>query len=120
MTILDRRMVFQLTVQYDKAGPDLYRACMGNSKAATQWSPKPFTTRVDVLTLSPFQMSGSLLPYSLRLQVQNAMLGVRNGIPLTGTDTVLLRLFGTAINTGAKYASWTLINQQADYAWPAS
>ena len=65
-------------------------------------------------------MAGSMLPYGLRVQVQQAMLGVRGAITLAGNNAVLMRLVGNGIDVGGDYARYSLTNLQSSYTWPTS
>ena len=118
VTVTSRLFSVDMIVKW--INPDLYRSILGNSKVATTWSSIPFTSRIDVTTIAPGLMAGSMLPYGLRVQVQQAMLGVRGAITLAGNNAVLMRLVGNGIDVGGDYARYSLTNLQSSYTWPTS
>jgi hypothetical protein len=116
VTVVSRAANLDLTVKW--RNPDLYRQILTGAITGTEWNAVPFTTSLDFQALSPANMPSESLPYSLRVQVTEAMLALQGGIVLAGNDAVVMRFTGVALDVTGDYVVWTLANQFADYVWP--
>jgi hypothetical protein len=119
ITIVGRSLSVDLVVKW--VNPDLYQKILTNSVTGEEWSAVPFTTRLDLLSVSPALMPGSLLPYSLRTQAQKVMLAMRGGVELAAGNAIMMRFSGVALDIGGTFAKFSLTNLKAaaDYVWPA-
>jgi hypothetical protein len=116
ITVIGRQLGIQITVKWKN--PELYQMVLSGSKTGTTWSSVPFTSRLDLLTASPSLIPGSLAPYSLRVQAQEAVLQMRGGITLAPQGAVMMTFSGLALDTGGTYATMELVNDVAAYTWP--
>ena len=120
VTVTSRALAIDMVVKW--VNPDLYRSIHNNSRIATSWSSKPFTSRVDMATIAPGLIDGAGVPFGLRVQAQQAMLGLRGPLTLSGNNAILLRLTGTSIDlyNNSNYAMYSLTNLTPEYTWPTS
>jgi hypothetical protein len=116
VTIVSRAVTLDLTVKWDD--PDLYQQILTGSTSGTTWSAVPFTSAIEFKTQSPSNMPGENTPYSLYVQVTEAMLALQGGIQLAGNNAVMMRFTGTALDVSGDYVVFKLANQYADYTWP--
>jgi hypothetical protein len=120
ITIVGRQLSVDLILQWED--PALYRAIhTGSSSGASAWSCDPFTTDLQIVAMSPGNMTGQSVPWSLTFDAAEIMLSVQGGIRLAGNDAVMLRLTGVALAQAdaADYASFTLKNLVSAYTWPS-
>ncbi len=118
VTVINRALAIDLTVKW--VNPDLYQRILTGSVTGSEWSATPFTTRLDLVSLSPGLIPNSLLQYALRIQAQRATLGMRGGIQLAANNAIMMRFSGTALDMGGTFAKLSLTNAMAaaDYVWP--
>jgi hypothetical protein len=118
VTVINRALSVDLAVKW--VNPDLYQRILTGSISGTEWSAIPFTTRLDLLSLTPGLIPNSLLPYSMRIQAQRVTLGMRGGITLAANNAIMMRFSGTALDMGGTFAKISLTNAMAaaDYVWP--
>jgi len=118
ITITGRSLAIDLVVKW--VNPDLYQKILTNSVTGEEWSAVPFTTRLDLQSISPALMPGSLLPYGIRTQAQKVMLAMRGGIELAAGNAIMMRFSGVALDIGGTFAKFSLTNLKAgaDYVWP--
>lgn len=117
VTIVSRAVTLDLTVKW--RNPDLYRQILTGQTTGTEWSATPFTTAVEVLTVSPTLIGASNTPYQLKINITKAMLALTGAITLSGNQAVLMRFTGTALDTTGEYVSLLLSNDHASYTWPS-
>ena len=119
ITIVGRQLTVDMIVQWED--PTLYRSILtGAATGVTDWSPKPFVTDLQIKAVSPDNMTGETIPYSIVVDAEEVMLAVQGGITLAGNDAVMMRLTGVALAQAdpANYASITLTNLHSAYTWP--
>lgn len=118
VTVINRALAVDLTVKW--VNPDLYQRILTGSVSGSEWSAIPFTTRLDLVSLSPGLIPSSLLQYALRVQAQRVTLGMRGGIQLAANNAIMMRFSGTALDMGGTFAKISLTNAMtaADYVWP--
>lgn len=116
VTVVSRAVTLDLTVKW--TNPDLYREILTGSTSGTTWSAQPFTTAVSFLTKSPANMPDESTPYSLLIEVTEAMLALQGAITLAGNNAVIMRFVGTALDVTGDYAVFTLTNKYSNYTWP--
>jgi len=119
ITIVGRSLAVDIVVKW--VNPDLYQKILTNSVTGTEWSAIPFTSRIDLYSVSPALMPESLLPYSIRIQSQKVMLAMRGGVELAAGNAIMMRFSGVALDVGGTFAKISLTNLKAaaDYTWPA-
>jgi len=115
VTIGGRSIAVDLTVIW--RNPDLYRTILTGSKIGTEWSAKPFTTRVDLMAESPDYITGTEMKYGLRAELANVMLAMQGAVPLAGNEAVAMRFSGVALDVAGEYAQFTLVNAINGYTW---
>lgn len=120
VAVVGRAFTFDMTVMWES--PELYKAILGNSKVATEWSAQPFTSRMDVYAQAPGLATGANAPYGIHVEATKVMMAIQGGIRLAGNQSVLMRLTGTALDVSGDYVQITLDNlkSDADYLWPTS
>jgi len=117
VTIIQRRMVYDMTVKWNN--PDLYAKVRTGTTTGTAWSAAPLTASFQVKAVSSIDIAGETEPYSLTIDADEAFMSQVGGITLAGNQAVMMRFTGTALEA-TNYASFTLRNQVASYAWPTS
>jgi len=120
VTVVGRQMTVDMVLKWQD--PNLYQAILTGSTTGTQWTAAPFTSDLDVYTLSS-KLAGGVAPdspYGLRVLAEEVMYQVVGGIRLAGGQSVMLRVTGTAL-PGANYYSKILLgNKATQYSWPAA
>lgn len=116
VTIVTRQLSFDITVKYNT--PALYAQTLTGSPSGTEWTPQPFVASFEAKTVSSKNMPTETEPYSLICQANNAVLQQQGGIRMAAGQAIMVRYAGTAIEGAGTYATFTLRNKQASYAWP--
>jgi hypothetical protein len=116
VTVVSRALTLDLTCKWQN--PDLYRQILTNSTGGTIWSAVPFTTAVEIVSLSPGNITGESIPYRLKINVTKAMLAMNGSIQLAGGQAVMMRFTGTGLEVvGSDYATFELRNGYTAYSW---
>jgi hypothetical protein len=118
VTIVSRAVTLDLTVKW--TNPALYRAVLTGGSTGTAWSSQPFTTAVQVVSLSANNIPSESVPYLLQFDCSTAMLALTGGIQLAGGQAVLMRFTGTCLDSSSEYVTISLRNKQANYTWPVA
>ncbi len=117
VTPVFRNMTVTLTLKW--ADPDLWRTILTGAVGGASWITAPFIEDLDIVALSPADITGKANPYSLRIQASNVVWQPVGGIRLAGNESVMLSIRGVAFdNPGGDYNSLTLENEVTAYAWP--
>jgi len=118
VTIVTRAVTFDLIVKWKN--PDMYRKILTGSASGTTWSATPFTSSLDLLSLSPDVITGTSTHYQLRAELSSIVLFPVGKVTLAGNEAIMQRYRGTAIQTGSAtpYVKFTLTNEVAAYTWP--
>lgn len=118
VTVVQRRLAFDLTIKWNN--PQLYRKVLtGAVSGVDVWCSKPQLSTVAIKCASADEMPAETGPYTLRVEATDVMMSMNGGITLAGSQSVLMRFTGLALDDGATYCSFILHNKQAAYTWPS-
>jgi hypothetical protein len=117
VTIIGRSVTVDMLVKW--TDPDLYKRILTGTTTGTVWTSSPFTTSIDIYSLSPGFITGTF-PYQLRIQVPYVMAQQVGGIRLAGNNALMMRIVGTGLapNDTSNYVTMNLANAVTSYAWP--
>jgi hypothetical protein len=119
ITIIMRQLTFDVLVKWND--PDLYATVLTGSAVGTTWTPTPYTGSLEVMVNSPDIITGETTNYSLKIEAQDCMFAMTEGITLAGNQAVMTRFTGTALApVSGEYCQFTLHNKQASYTWPVA
>lgn len=124
--VVTRTRALTLRFSYKWKDANLANYLFGNQLKATAWSPTPFITNtsganyaVDLLVESPFSISGTTTPYSLRIRA-NQVFWQPLPIRLRAGDIVMLEIIGTVLYSASGYCEFVLTNgNTTGYAIPS-
>jgi hypothetical protein len=118
VTIIGRAVTYDVVLKWKD--PALYRSILTGSSSGTAWTATPYVQDLDILAVSPGDISGLTQPYKLRMQSAAVMWQVNGGLRLAANQSVMMRLTGTAIEpSSGEFAELAIDNEVAAYAWPS-
>ncbi len=120
ITIIQRQISFDVTIKWNN--PRLYRAIQTGSVLGTEWSSRPLTGSL-VIAMVGTSLAGTSLTQKFELDItaEEVMWQMTAPIQLVAGQAVLMRFTGTALEpTSGQYATFTLKNEAAAYAWPSA
>lgn len=118
ITILSRQITFDCTIKWNN--PDLYKAILTGRFDGSAWSSKPMTGSLDVKMVGT-GLVGVTQKYELGITAAEVMWQMNGPIQLAGGQAIIMRFTGTALEPSVgNYATFTLKNKIATYAWPSA
>jgi hypothetical protein len=116
VTVVQRRLTFDIMVKWND--PQLYRKVLtGSPTGVDSWSGKPYTASLKMKTVSSTEMPSETGKYSLEVEAPECMMTQVGGIALAGSQAVMLRFAGVALEN-EPYVTFTLHNKVTAYNWP--
>ncbi|MHA2383919.1 MAG: hypothetical protein ACXACT_15200 [Candidatus Thorarchaeota archaeon] len=121
VTVIGRSLTVDMLVKWDD--PDLYQSIITGSTTGTQWTATPFTSDLDIYTVSTIDAptTNPATPWQLRVRAAEVMYQAVGGIRLAGNNALMQRVTGTAIApSSGEYVTINLGNtvNATAYTWP--
>ncbi len=117
ITIIQRAITFDVTIKWNN--PKLYRAILTGSTIGLDWASRPLTGELDIAAVATDNIGATGEKYELDILAPEIMWQMNGPIQLAGGQAILMRFTGTALEpTAGAYATFTLKNGVAAYAWP--
>lgn len=120
ITVVNRAVTFDMIVKWNN--PNLYQEMLTGAAAGTAWTASPFVAKVEITALTSKLIGTAPLnvPWKVRVSCPEVNLAQVGGVALVASQSLMMRLRGTAIEPGSgSYASVTFHNEKATaYAIP--
>jgi hypothetical protein len=118
VTLVGRAVTVDVMVKWKDA--DLARALHAGSITGTEWSSTPYVQDLDVLAVSPGNISGQSVPYKCRVEMPSVLWQLNGPIRLAGNQAVFARISGTSLEPSSGDAiTLSVDNEETGYTWPS-
>jgi len=120
ITIIQRQLTFDVTIKWND--PSIYRNILTLLSNGTSWSSRPLTGSLDIKTVgTALAGSSTTQKFELDITADEVMWQMNGPITMAAGQAIMMRFTGTALEpSSGDYATFTLYNEVADYAWPSA